>query len=131
MLHYELLRDEGLLIVTPEGPLESADFENMAREVDPFLEEKGGLQGLMILAEAFPGWHDFGALVSHLKFVKQHHRKIDKIAAVTDSGFLSIMPSVTTHFVHADVKHFDYVDKDAAMEWLKQPAVAAPQGHSG
>lgn len=34
MLYFELLRVKGILIVTPHGPLEKADFERVAKEVD-------------------------------------------------------------------------------------------------
>ena len=50
MIHFDLLRDRGILIVTPQGPLEKADFELVAQEVDPFIAEKGKLAGLMIYA---------------------------------------------------------------------------------
>jgi hypothetical protein len=119
MLHHELLRDEGVLIVTPDGPLEAADFKRLADEVDPYIKEKGNLHGLMISAESFPGWKDFGSLVSHLKFVKNHHHKIDKVAAVTDSGFMAIVPRVARHFIHAEVRHFPHEKRDAALVWLQ------------
>ncbi len=86
MIQYELL-PEGILIVTPEGPLEQADFVRLAQAVDPVIEAHGKLTGLMIYAEAFPGWKDFGGLVSHLKFVKDHHLRIQKVAAVTEAAF--------------------------------------------
>jgi hypothetical protein len=31
------------------------------------------------------------------------------------------MPSVVAHFVKAQVKHFNYDDKDKALEWLAAP----------
>ena len=120
MINHQLLRDQGILIVTPEGPLESADFEKLAQEVDPYIEEKGMLNGLMIYTEKFPGWDDFAALVSHFKFVKNHHQKIKKVAAVTDSGFVSIAPRLANHFVQADIRHFDYPDKESALDWLNR-----------
>jgi hypothetical protein len=40
------------------------------------------------------------------------------VAAVSDSGFIAIMPNVVRHFVKAKVRHFDYDDKDKALEWL-------------
>jgi hypothetical protein len=119
MIHHELLRDQGILIVTPEGPLQQADFETLAQLVDPFIESEGELRGLLVHTESFPGWADFAALLSHLKFVKNHQQHIAKVAAVTDSGFLTIMPSIVSHFVHAQVRHFDYGDKEKAMEWLR------------
>ena len=119
MLNYELNRTEGILILKPMGPLESTDFEKLAREVDPYIIENGTLNGLMIYIKSFPGWDNFAAFLSHMKFVKNHHQKIKKIAAVTGSGFLSIMPQVANHFMQAEVRHFDYDNKDAALNWLK------------
>ena len=119
MLNYELNRADSILILKPTGPLESTDFEKLAREVDPYIIEKGALNGLMIYTKSFPGWDNFAAFLSHIKFVKNHHQKIKKIAAVTGSGFLSIMPQIAKHFIQAEVRHFDYDDKETALDWLK------------
>ncbi len=120
MLRYELHEDDGILIVTPSGPLEASDFERLAHAVDPYIESNRKLRGLMICTESFPGWSDFAALISHFKFVRDHHRKIARVAAVTDSGFLSIAPGIASHFVEAEVKHFDFRAREAALAWLKQ-----------
>ena len=72
----------------------------------------------MICAKAFPGWESFGALVSHLRFVKDHHRKIDRIAAVTDSEFLKIMPHVAKHFVSAEIRQFPSDERTQALAWI-------------
>jgi hypothetical protein len=119
MIKHELKSAEGILIVSPEGRLEASDFESLAQEIDPYLEAQGHLTGLMIVSEAFPRWSDFGALVSHLKFVRAHHEKIKKVAAVTDSKFVAVMPRVVDHFISAEVKHFDFADSEAALEWLR------------
>ena len=118
MIHEELLRDRGILILTPQGPLEKSDFDLLAREVDPYIEEKGSLRGLMVYAKSFPGWNDFGALVSHLRFVKNHERFIRRVAAVSDSAILAIVPQIAGHFIHAEVRHFEFDDRDAALAWL-------------
>ncbi|MEA3410929.1 MAG: STAS/SEC14 domain-containing protein [Pseudomonadota bacterium] len=118
MLHHELLSERGILVVTPEGPLEKADFEQLTQVVDSFIADKGELNGLMIYTESFPGWSDFAALVTHLKFVKEHQKLVAKVAAVTDDGFLSVMPRIADYFVHAQVRHFDYADREAALAWL-------------
>lgn len=122
MLKHELLSDKGILIVTPEGPLEQADFEAIARVADPYIQSNGALNGLMIYTESFPGWNDFSGLVSHIRFVKDHQKAIKKVAAVTDSGFLSILPGIADHFVKAEIRHFEYDDRDDAMEWLMKDA---------
>lgn len=119
MLINEVMLDEKILIITPEGSLKEADFKRLTEEVDPFIEAMGKLNGLMIYTESFPGWENFAALLSHMKFVKEHHHQIKKVAAVTDSGFLSILPRVANYFVQAEVRHFSYKDKDEALDWLK------------
>ena len=119
MIHFELLRDQGIVIVTPQGPLEKTDFELVGQEVDPFIAAKGKLTGLMIYANSFPGWKNFEALLSHLKFVGEHQRYIERVAAVTDSGFLTIMPGIVAHFVRAEVKHFGFDEKERALAWLE------------
>ena len=119
MLINEVLLAEKITVVTPEVPLEVTDFEALSLEVDPYIKAMDGLNGLMIYAESFAGWENFSALLSHMKFVKEHHHNIKKVAAVTDTGFLSILPQVVGFFVQAEVKHFPYEDKAIALDWLK------------
>jgi hypothetical protein len=89
MIKSELLEDKSVLIVSRVGPLAASDFEHLAKGIDPYIEQNGSLHGLMVHTESFPDWADFAALLSHLKFVRDHQSKIEKMAAVSDSGFLS------------------------------------------
>ena len=118
MLNHQLLPSEGLLILTPEAPLESTDFERLAQEVDPYIEANGKLHGLMIDAKSFPGWKDFAAMIAHLKFVKNHHRRIEKAAVVSDSRFLTLVPKIASHFVQAEVRQFPRSQREDALSWL-------------
>ena len=124
MINYELLRDAGILIIRPDGALEASDFQNIAQEIDPYIEANGKLHGVMVDAESFPGWKDFAALMSHLQFVKDHHRNIEKIAAVSDSSFLAVAPKIASHFVQAEVRHFDYSQREEALAWLRASSTA-------
>jgi len=118
----ELALDErtSVCTVTPSGKLQADDFSTAAQIVDPYIEQHGKLAGLMIVAEEFPGWADFSALVAHMKFVGAHQKLIGKVAAVSDSTILSIMPGLADHFVKAQVKHFAFEEKDQALAWLAQ-----------
>ncbi len=120
MLNHELRHDDGILVLKPEGPLAAADFTALAGVVDAYLERHGTLRGVLIHAKSFPGWQNFGALLAHLKFVRNHHQRIEKIAAVADGAFATIMPHIASHFVHAQVRHFDFAREDAAWDWLRQ-----------
>ncbi|MGA6827393.1 STAS/SEC14 domain-containing protein [Nitrospira sp. NS4] len=120
MLAHELLRKEGILLLRPQGPIQAGDFESVAKLVDPYIEQTEELRGVLIEAPSFPGWDSFAALVSHLRFVRDHHRHIAKIAAVSDSAVLSIIPHITKHFVKAEFRHFNANDREAALAWLRE-----------
>ena len=119
MVNHELLQTEGMLIIRPEGPLEATDFQKLAQEVDPYIEANGKLCGLMIDAVSFPGWKDFAGLLAHLRFVKDHHRRIQRIAVVTDSDLLTIAPKIASHFVQAEVRTFPRPQREEALHWLR------------
>jgi len=119
MVEHELREAEGILVLRPKDRLAAADFEAVARVVDPYIEANGKLHGILLDAEAFPGWKDFAALLAHLKFVREHHRKIEKIAVVSDSSFLAFAPKVATHFVQAEIRHFPRAQQEDALSWLR------------
>src|SRR6478736_1584178 len=119
MIKFELLKDSGVLIVQPQAALSADDFRAMARTVDPFIEEHGKLTGLLIEAPSFPGWDSFGALIEHMKFVRDHHRNIDRVAAVTDSEFLKIAPRIAEHFAHPEIRVFPSAERAQALAWLQ------------
>jgi hypothetical protein len=119
MISFEIMKADGIVIIEPSGALEQTDFEKLTSEVDEYIKEKDYLNGIIIHTKDFPGWESFGAFTHHMKFIKDHHKKIKRVAAVTDSKFMSIAPMIAKHFVSAEVKHFDYADMDAAKKWIK------------
>ena len=120
MLNHDLRHDDGILVLNPEGPLQAADFTTLAGHVDAYLENHGVLRGVLIRAKSFPGWNDFGALLAHLKFVREHHQRIEKVAVVADGAFANVMPLIAKHFIHSQVQHFEFTREDAAWDWLRQ-----------
>ena len=121
MLDIEILEDEGIAVVRPNGQLSKRDFEIAAERVDPFIERTGGLRGLLIHVESFPGWDSFAALVTHFQFVQDHHQNIARIALVTDAKVGALAETVVRHFVHAEIKHFEFSQFTDAKHWIQQP----------
>ena len=119
MIQYELLRERGILILKPEGALRAEDFTALAGAVDPYIEQHGELAGLVVDAPSFPGWENFAALLSHLRFVRDHHRRIRRIAVVSDSTLLAAAPKIASHFVSAEVRSFDTAGRAAALAWIE------------
>jgi len=124
MIDYEMLRDKGVLELHPQGPLEAADFSAMTSRVDTYLAEHGKLHGVLIHAKSFPGWKDFAAMLAHFKFLKDHIKRIERVAVVADGALADVLPGIANHFVHAQVRHFDYTHKDEALNWIDQTGKA-------
>jgi SpoIIAA-like len=118
MIESSLDTAQSILYVSPKSALEQADFVKLAEKVDPYIEASGGLRGLIIDAPAFPGWESFGALVAHVRFVRDHHRRIEKIALVTDSAIGNVAEHLASHFVSAQIKHFSAAEMAEAKQWI-------------
>ena len=118
MLDCHLDRENAIVVVRPESALGKNDFVELGKLVDPLIEADGDLAGLIIDAPSFPGWDSFGALVTHLRFVHDHHRHVKKIAAVTDSRLGDFAEHLAAHFVSAEIRKFPAGDVVQAQRWI-------------
>ena len=118
MIELTLDREHSILYLRPKTALEPADFADLAKMVDPFIEETGALNGLIIDAPAFPGWQSLGAMAAHFRFVKDHHEHIKRIALVTASALGDVAVHLASHFVSAEIKHFPAGQVDEATQWV-------------
>lgn len=114
---FALNEDDAVLVIEPRDELETGDFQRLAEVVDPFIDAHGGLAGLVIVTAHFPGWDNYAALSSHLRFVRGHHRKIGRVALVTESRLLSALPRLASLFIHSELRRFQMHDRDSAMRW--------------
>jgi hypothetical protein len=118
MIEHSLDAANSILKIRPTAALKKEDFADLAKVVDPHIEKAGGLAGIIVEAPQFPGWDGFGALAAHLRFVREHHKKVKKIAIVTDSALGSVGEKLGTHFVAAQIKHFPAGEHEAARQWI-------------
>ena len=70
MIEHTLDTVHSILYGRPKAALEPGDFVRLAKTVDPFIEQSGGLDGLVIVAPALPGWDRLGAMAAHFRFVR-------------------------------------------------------------
>ena len=88
----------------------------------PYIEKSGDLAGLIIEAPKFPGWESLGAMAAHIRFVRDHHKRIRKIGLVTDSALGTVAERLASHFVSAEIRHFSAAKLEAAKQWvMKRP----------
>jgi hypothetical protein len=120
MLDFNIDSKSHLLTVTPSDELSVEDFKRLSAAIDSYNSDQGPLRSLLIITEHFPGWDSFAAMLQHFQFAHQKAGILKKVAVVTDSSFLSIMPGMVDHFVQAEVRHFAYQDHKLALAWLQQ-----------
>jgi len=120
MLNTILDAERKIVTLQPHGALKKEDFDNAVKVIDPFIEECGELNGIIIYTETFPGWEDFAAFNRHLKFIRNHHKEIKRLAFVTNSMVGEFGELVSSHFVQAAVKSFPFAEINKAKEWIME-----------
>ena len=118
MLSVKLDRANNIAVLEPDGPLSESDFQAAAKKVDSLIEESGRLNGIVIHAKSFPGWDSIAALTAHLRFAKDHHRKLSRVALATDSIVAHLAEVFATHFIMAEVKIFSFQEVEEATQWV-------------
>ncbi len=118
MLSINLNESTGIVVLEPSGKLSEFDFQSAAEIIDPYIEKSGKLNGLIIHAPSFPGWDSFSTMITHLAFIKDHHKKIRFIALATDSPVAGLAEHISSHFVSAKIKHFSFNELEPAKQWI-------------
>jgi len=118
MLNVDLNEVEGIAILEPDGELSESDFKSAAKIIDPYIEKFGKLNGIVIHVRSFPGWDSFSSLITHLKFIKEHHKKVSRVAFATDSPIGSFAENFASHFVNAEIRNFSFSELEASKKWI-------------
>lgn len=117
---HRLLSDDGVIVVEVTQALRAQDFDALSATADQWIEAHGALNGLVLHAHHFPGWENLQSVIQHVRFVRDHHKKIKRIAVVTDSRLASLTPSVAEHFVDAEIQTFAYGELEGAIAWARR-----------
>lgn len=120
-LEHRLMPEREVLLVEPRGRLTVEDFDALAVTVDPWIESGRELYGMVVHAREFPGWETVGSFLRHLQFVRDHHRKIRRVALAADGKIAKLAPALVENFVGAEIQHFGFGELDRAIEWASRP----------
>lgn len=113
------LLPEGVIVVEISETLRPQDFDALSATADQWIQAHGSLAGLVLHAHHFPGWENLAGLIKHVRFVRDHHEKIKRIAISSDAPLASLTPRVAEHFVEAEIKNFGYEKLDDAIGWAR------------
>lgn len=107
-----------LATVEIKDSLAAEDFKILSQTVDPWIKNSGELKGLIIHVKKFPLWENIFGFTSHFSFIKNHHKKIKKLAIVADGALPNVMPKLAGHFIKAEIKNFNYDQLEEAKNWI-------------
>lgn len=119
VLEFTILKSEGILVLQPNAPLSKEDFASLSASVDAYLADHTSIHGVLIQSKSFPGWESLAGFTAHVRFVRDHQQKIERLALVTDSSVAPVAEAVAKHFTAAEIKHFPFVEHEQALNWLK------------
>ncbi len=114
---HQLLPESGVIVVDVGAALRAQDFDAIALTADTWIEAHGELHGIVIHAREFPGWESLESFFGHLRFIRNHHQMVARVALATDSKLASVAPRIAEHFVKAEVKAFPYDAIETAIAW--------------
>jgi len=118
MLAYHLNPTTGIVELRPRGPLEAHDFASLGLTVDSYLEDHRKLRGVLVELDRFPGWDDWHAIAAHVRFLREHLPKVDRVALVTDNPWLEPLPEVMLLITPLQVRRFPSSERGAAFAWI-------------
>jgi hypothetical protein len=127
-LEHRLIPERGVLVVEPRGRLAVEDFDAIAATVGPWIESGHELYGMVVHAREFPGWESIGSFLRHIQFVRDHHRKVRRVALAADGKIAKLAPALVENFVGAEIQHFPYEGLDQAIAWASRPGAALAPG---
>lgn len=113
------------LILEPTGSLSRGDLDRLSEVFDAVVAATDRAPNLVIHAKSFPSWSDLGALARHLRFIRQHHRMVGRVAFVSDARALDVAPALARRLISAELRHFPESELDAALAWVAEDAEAS------
>jgi len=119
MHDHSTMKPEGILVLKPHAPLSKGESDRLTAAVDAYLSDHARLHGVMIQSKLFPAWETFAGFTAHMRFGAEHHKKVERVALVTDSKVADIVESLGKYFISADVRHFPFGDETKALGWLE------------
>lgn len=119
-------RERHCLILEPTGSLTRSDLDRLRETFDRVVAETDRAPSLVVHSASFPTWADLGALARHLRFIREHHKMVPRVALVSDARVLDAAPLIARRLVAAEIRHFPDKHLPAALDWVAE-SPAAPQ----
>ncbi len=116
MIKTELISANALKIVVPDK-LKADDFHQIAPQIDSLIRQHDKIR-LLIDASGFNGWENIAAFENHAGFVKNHQKKIERIAVITAHEWQHLLIGAVRIYVHPEARAYDKSHAREAFQWI-------------
>jgi len=110
---------KGVLLVIPEGPLTCKDIDSLKSKLNA-LRARALRPSIVIHTRAFPGWKSTRAFFEQVRFIRDHHREIAKVAIASSSSFFRIARPILAPLVSPEIRLFVYEALADAVAWAEE-----------
>ncbi len=108
-----------ILKIIPPKKLKEGDFAAITPQVDEFIKKHKKIR-ILLDASKFDGWSTFGAFKEHIRFVKKHHKKVDRGALIAwRHPWQPWVAYIVRLFLHPELKVFRKGCESEAKKWIK------------
>lgn len=124
MFSFELMEDDGIVVLTSVGHTTVDDFQELAPRFFADVRSKN-IKRVLLDAREFTGWASEGARSIFFYSWMEGLSQFDRIAVIGHPGIRGEVQYFSQFFHNAgkDFREFRPDQKDAAMEWLKSDQV--------
>jgi hypothetical protein len=116
MIKTEIISGNALKITLPDK-LNADNFRQVAPQIDSLIRQHGNIR-LLIDASGFHGWENIGAFETHAGFVRDHQKKIERIAVIAAHDWQHWLIATIRIFVHPDARAYDKRHEHEALQWI-------------
>lgn len=110
--------EEGWFEITVSGRVSREDFDAVAPRIERLLEKHDSLSMVEVLKEF--DWFDADVLLPGMKFDLAHIRRFDRVAVVTESGWIGPLARVVGAVTPIRIRLFPPDDIEAARRWAAE-----------
>jgi hypothetical protein len=109
------------LLLETAGALSRRDIEALAARFAARAEATGRAPNLVIRTESFPTWTEIAALLKHLQFIRSHHRRVRRVALVSDARAMGLAPRLAQRLLAPELRRFPADGLERALAWVASP----------
>ena len=116
MIKTEVISANALRIIAPDK-LKTEDFRQIAPQIDSLISQYGKIR-LLIDASGFNGWENIAAFENHARFIKNHQKKVERIAVIAGHDWQHWLVSAVRMFLYPEIRAYDKSHESEALRWI-------------